>query len=44
MKKIHFIYVFHNLFLHKNVLQLVKSLLFLHENFYELLLNYKIQI
>lgn len=28
-------------FLHKNVLQLVKSLLFLHEIFYDLLLNKK---
>jgi hypothetical protein len=44
MKKTTFYYVFHKKNLHTNMLQLVKSLLFLHEMFYELLLNNKIQV
>jgi hypothetical protein len=44
MKILHFFNVFHIKNLHKKMLQLVKSLLFLHEMFYELLLIKKIQI
>jgi hypothetical protein len=42
--KIYILFMFSIKNLHKNVLQLIKSLLFLHEIFYELLLNIKNQI